>query len=160
MNRKKGWRQVLDAAPRGVPILVVDDDAQVRQALARLLTRSGYRVQVAASAEEADQWLGSERFHACLLDIELPRMSGVEFLTWSAVKDPEMPVIMLTGMDAPDLALECLDHGARTFLVKPMEPDFLLRALRDALAVRELLVDHNERNGGTARADDAWRTFS
>jgi two-component system C4-dicarboxylate transport response regulator DctD len=123
-----------------------------------LLVRSGYGCQAAASSEEADRRLGSERFDVCLLDIELPRMSGLEFLGWALLKDPEMAVIMLTGVDAPEVALECLDQGARTFLVKPVEAPFLIRAVRDAVALRRLLVEHNDRAG---RADPAggvpWR---
>ena len=156
--RRLGWSHVMErASPAHGPILVVDDDPEVRKGLSRLLTRSGYSVQTAGSAEEADTWLSDRRFQACLLDIELPRMSGVEFLGWALVKDPEMAVIMLTGLDSPDLALECLDQGARTFLVKPVESSFLLRALRDASALRTLLVEHNDREGRGTAADPLWR---
>jgi DNA-binding NarL/FixJ family response regulator len=54
---------------------------------------------------------------------------------------------MLTGLDDPDLALECLDKGARTYLVKPVEADFLRYALRDALAVRNILIERNDQAG-------------
>lgn len=141
---RMSWKRILEDGQGPARILVVDDDQEVRQALARLLTRIGHSVQVAASAEEADQRLGSGRFDVCLLDIELPRMSGVEFLTWALLKDPEMAVIMLTGVDSPEVALECMDAGARTFLVKPVEVAFLTRAVRDAVAVRRLLVAHND----------------
>lgn len=142
-----GWKEVLGNAPARARVLVVDDDAQVRNSLQRLLTHLGYSVQVAASSEEADRWLGTERFDACLLDIELPRMSGVEFLTWALARDREMAVIMLTGIDRPDVAVQCLDAGARTYLVKPVDADFLRLALRDALAVRRVLVERNDLAG-------------
>ncbi len=147
--KRMSWKGMLASAPPAGRILVVDDDPNVRKALSRLLARGGYSVQAVASSEEADRWLGVERFPVCLLDVELPRMSGVEFLTWALVKDPEMAVIMLTGVDAPEVALECLDQGARTFLVKPVEADFLLRAIRDAVALRYLLIEHNDRAGRT-----------
>lgn len=146
---RTSWKGILEGGGDAARILVVDDDPEVRSALARLLARIGHPVQVAASAEEADQWLSSARYEVCLLDIELPRMSGVEFLTWALLKDPEMAVIMLTGMDSPEVALECIDAGARTFLVKPVEVAFLMRAIRDALAVRRLLVEHNDRTHRT-----------
>lgn len=149
---RMSWQGLLGSAPPTSRVLVVDDDPEIRRALSRLLTRVGYSVRMAASSEEADQWLGSERFDVCLLDIELPRMSGVEFLGWALLKDPEMAVIMLTGVDAPSVALECLDHGARTFLVKPIESEFLVRAVRDAVVLRRLLVEHNDR---TSRMDPA-----
>lgn len=141
--RPRGWRDVLDAAPPNAWILVVDDDAEIRAALSRLLTRLGYSVRLSASAEEADQWLSSQRFHACLLDIDLPRMRGVEFLGWALSRDPEMAVIMLTGVDAPEVAVQCIEQGARTYLTKPVEAEFLRLALRDAVALRGLLEERN-----------------
>lgn len=138
---------MLARAPQKARILVVDDEAEVRRGLQRLVTRFGYTAKAAASAEEADQWLSMERFDVCLLDIELPRMKGIEFLGWALRRDPEMAVIMLTGLDLPEVAIECIDHGARSYLVKPVEADFLRLALRDALAVRNLLVERNDLAG-------------
>lgn len=125
----------------------MDDEVEVRRGLQRLVTKFGYTAKAAGSAEEADQWLSMERFDVCLLDIELPRMKGIEFLGWALRRDPEMAVIMLTGLDLPEVAIECIDHGARSYLVKPVEADFLRLALRDALAVRNLLVERNDLAG-------------
>ena len=148
MSKRIGWKDVLAAAPERGRVLVVDDEVEIRHGLQRLITRFGYSVRVAASAEEADNWLNSERFDICLLDIELPRMNGVEFLGWALTRDPEMAVIMLTGLDLPEVAIECIDEGARTYLVKPVEADFLRLALRDAVAVRRVLVERNDLAGG------------
>jgi DNA-binding NtrC family response regulator len=138
-----GWSQVIADAGQGAKVLLVDDEADVRNALQRLVVRLGYHTRTAASSEEADQWLSNERFDVCLLDIQLPRMNGVEFLGWALKRDPEMAVIMLSGLDHKDVAIECLDHGARTYLVKPVDPDFLRLALRDAVAMHNLLVQRN-----------------
>ena len=81
---------------------------------------------------------------ARILDIELPRMSGTEFLAWALKRDPELAVIMLTGIDLPEVAIECMNAGARTYLVKPVEKEFLELALRDALALRRVLVERND----------------
>jgi DNA-binding NtrC family response regulator len=134
---------VIHEGEAAAAVLVVDDDPEVRSSLTRLLTRLGYSVRVSGSAEEADQWLSAQRFHACLLDIELPRMKGVEFLGWALSRDPEMAVIMLTGLDVPEVAVECIEQGARTYLTKPVEVEFLRLALRDAVALRTLLVERN-----------------
>jgi len=142
--KRIGWRDLLRPSPEQARVLVVDDDPKIRSSLERLLTRFGHSVRSVASAEEADQWLALGRFDVCLLDIELPRMKGTEFLSWALSRDPEMAVIMLTGLDLPEVAIECLDHGARTYLVKPVEAAFLERAVRDALAVRRVLVERNE----------------
>lgn len=139
-----GFDDLLAHAPERTDVLVVEDEPDVRNSLVRLVGRFGHEVRGAASAEEADAWLNSQRFHVCLLDIQLPKMTGLEFLDWALGRDPEMAVIMLTGIDDPDLALECIEGGARTYLVKPVDADFLQTALRDALAIRKLLVERND----------------
>lgn len=139
-----GWAEVVRGAPEEARVLVVEDEADVRSGLGRLVSRLGYTVRAVGSAEEADEWLANESFDACLLDIELPRMSGVEFLRWALKRDREMAVIMITGLDVPEVAVECIDAGARTYLVKPVEQEFLRLALRDALAFRRILVERND----------------
>lgn len=125
-------------------VLLVEDHPEIQRALQRMVARLGYVVRAVSSAEEADRWLSLERFDICLLDIQLPRMSGVEFLGWALARDPEMAVIMLTGIDVPEVAVRCIEHGARTYLVKPVDQEFLRLALRDALAVRSILVERND----------------
>lgn len=142
-----GWKEVLARAPQRAKVLLVEDHPEIRTSLQRMVTRFGYSVRSAGSAEEADQWLAAERFDVCLLDIQLPRMTGVEFLDWAQGRDPEMAVIMLTGIDVPEIAVRCLDHGARTYLVKPIDAEFLRLALRDALAMRSLLSERNDLSG-------------
>ncbi len=139
-----GWPLIASNPSTGASILVVDDDPVIARLLLRSLSRLRYTVRTVASAEEANEVLSAKRFDLMLLDVELPRMSGVEFLEWALRRDPEMAVIMLTGVDSPDPALECLDRGARTYFVKPIEPDFLHRGIRDALSVRRILVERNE----------------
>ncbi len=143
-DQRTGWRSLISRAPASARVLIVDDDHHVRKSLERLVTSLGHEVRAAASAEEADHWLGAERFEAMFLDVELPRMKGVEFLSWALDRDPQLAILMLTGLDDSDLAVECLEQGARTFLVKPPEPEFLRLALRDALAMRQLLIERNQ----------------
>ncbi len=141
---RMGWKQVVQNAPDEGEILVVEDERPVREALTKLVTRFGYQVRSAASAEEGDNWLASQTFDLVLLDIELPKMKGVEFLRWVLDRSPETAVIMMTGLDDPKLAIECLQNGARTYLVKPPDPEFLRLAIRDALAVRRILMERND----------------
>lgn len=138
---ERGWLAALDRAPTRADVLVVDDDPRLTRALSTLLEREGYVVSTAASSEEADIHLSQRGYDLCLLDIQLPGMRGNEYLAWALRRHPEMAVIMLTAIDDPDMALDCIDGGARTYLVKPVDERFLLRAIRDALAMRRLLLE-------------------
>lgn len=148
MSNRIGWQDLRSTSAERGRVLVVDDELDLRRVLQKIITGLGYTVRAAASAEEADLCLNAERFDVCLLDIELPRMKGVEFLSWALKRDPEMAVIMLTGLDAPELAIECIKGGARTYLVKPLSADFLALALQDAVALRRVLVERNDLASG------------
>ena len=139
----RGWRDLIAAAPKSAEILLVEDGAGDRRMTQTIVEYLGYEVKSASSAEEADSWMNSTEFDLVLLDIDLPKMNGVEFLTWALSRQPDLAVIMLTGRTEPELAMECIDQGARTYLVKPFDVEFLKRAVRDALMVRELLQERN-----------------
>ena len=139
----RGWKDLIANAPQSAEILIVEDEPDVCRLTRTVVEELGYTVKTAASAEEADSWMTSATFDLVLLDIELPRMNGVEFLSWALGRQPDLAVIMLTGRAEPKLAMECIDQGARTYLVKPLDVDFLERAVRDALMVRELLLERN-----------------
>ncbi len=138
-----GWADLRALGPLKARVLVVDDDPEVQRALIKALGAMGHEARAASSAEEADAWLSSEPFHLLLLDIDLPRMNGVEFLSWALRRDPELAVVMITGHDELELALRCMEAGARTYLVKPLEMRVLRSVVQDALAVRELLASYN-----------------
>lgn len=138
-SKSPGWLAARASAPHKGDVLIVDDDARVRAALVRLVEREGHRVASAGSAEEADHHLSVRRFDVLLLDIQLPRMSGVEYLEWVLHRDPQIAVIMMTGVDDSDIARECLERGARTYFVKPPDDVFLSLAIRDALVMQSLL---------------------
>ncbi len=143
-----GWKTLVENAPTEAEILVVEDDPILLELTSSAIEDMGFSVRSAASAEAADQWMSTGELDLVLLDIDLPRINGVEFLEWALARQPELSVIMLTGLDDPEMALRCLDHGARTYLVKPFDIDFLERAIRDALITRRLLVERNRLAGG------------
>lgn len=160
MNSKTlGWQQVANYMPTSPQILVVEDNMGLRKALDLALTEMGYQVRLAASSEEADSWLSAMHFDIMLLDIGLPRMNGVEFLEWALKSNPELAVVMLTGIDDMETVTKCLESGARTYLVKPLHPDLLRLILKDALAVRSILVERNQLmnlSGAVEVAEDAY----
>lgn len=139
MTSPRGWAGMARIQPRGSRILVVEDEQDAREGMVRLLEGQGYEVRGAGSAEHADHWLSAAPFDLALVDIGLPGMDGVEFLRWALRRNPTLAVIMTTGLDRTDVALECLRGGARGYLLKPIDPLFLMEAVRDALVLARLL---------------------
>jgi DNA-binding NtrC family response regulator len=112
-------------------ILLVDDDADVRDYTAQVLEEAGYTVRVAARADEAETILDSgERFDLMITDIVMPGRSGVELAQAINRRDADVKVLFTTGYTrhiAPDLLADC------EILDKPYQRAALLHAVRHAL---------------------------
>jgi DNA-binding NtrC family response regulator len=132
-------------------VLVVDDEDGIRQALDRFLTRLGYRVVEAASGAAALERIASEHPHAMLCDIRMPNMSGVELVPKALAADSDLAIIMLTAIDEPRTAIECMKLGAYDYLIKPVDLDELELSLHGGLRQRELEVDRRELEQWLAR---------
>jgi putative two-component system response regulator len=132
-------------------VLVVDDEDGIRQALTRFLTRLGYQVRVASNAQEALERLTADNPQAMLCDIRMPETSGVELLPKVLAQDPDLAVIMLTAIDEPRTAIECLKLGASDYLIKPVDLEELELSLLHALRQRQLEVDRRELEQWLAR---------
>src|SRR6059036_1425537 len=132
-------------------ILVVDDEDGIRQALDRFLTRLGYRVVQAANAAEALERQATETPELMLSDIRMPNMTGVELVPKALAHDPDLAIVMLTAIDEPRTAIECLKLGAYDYLIKPVDLDELELSLQGALRQRQLEVDRRELEQWLAR---------
>ena len=132
-------------------ILVVDDEDGIRQALDRFLTRLGYRVVQAANAAEALERQATETPEVMLSDIRMPNMTGVELVPKALAHDPDLAIIMLTAIDEPRTAIECLKLGAYDYLIKPVDLDELELSLQGALRQRQLEVERRELEQWLAR---------
>ena len=132
-------------------VLVVDDEDGIRQALDRFLARLGYRVVEAASGTAALERIASEHPHAMLCDIRMPNMTGVELVPKALAADSDLAIIMLTAIDEPRTAIECMKLGAYDYLIKPVDLDELELSLQGALRQRELEVDRRELEQWLAR---------
>src|SRR2546427_7968944 len=132
-------------------VLVVDDEDGIRQALTRFLSRLGYHVQAASNATEALQQLSAHNPQAMLCDIRMPETSGVELLPKVLAQDPDLAVVMLTAIDEPRTAIECLKLGAYDYLIKPVDLDELEMSLQGALRQRQLEIDRRELEQWLAR---------
>jgi len=132
-------------------VLVVDDEDGIRQALDRFLTRQGYRVTQAPDAAAALAAIEGVHPQAMLCDIRMPNMSGVELLPKALAADTDLAVIMLTAIDEPRTAIECLKLGAYDYLIKPVDLEELEVSLANALRRRQLEIDRRELERWLAR---------
>ena len=120
------------------PILIIEDDAELRATLAEQIAMEGEFIAVeAASAAEATTRLAEDdmRYDAILLDVGLPDADGREFCARLRRDGRKMPVIMLTGADAEQDVVRGLDAGANDYIAKPFRLPELLARLRAQLRV-------------------------
>ena len=115
-------------------ILVIDDEAAIRESLEVLLTLEGYTVRMAADGVEGQRALDLENFDLLLLDLNLPGESGLELLPQIKEHHPELPVIMITAYGTVDNVVEAVRAGAENFVQKPWDNEKLLADIRSAVA--------------------------
>jgi len=113
-------------------LLVVDDDARLRELLRRYLSDSGFRVTVAADAAEARERLAGFAFDLIVLDVMMPGESGLD-LTGALRAERRVPVLLLTAMAEPEDRVNGLERGADDYLSKPFEPRELVLRIRNIL---------------------------
>lgn len=136
------------------PMLVVDDEKNMRLSLETVLRAEGYEVRLADSAEAAVKLLGAEEFFMVVTDARLGGMSGYEFLKEASRVKPGLPILMITAYATPKLAVEAIKAGAIDYLAKPFEPDELLHAVARC-AERHRLIAENA--ALKARAGEPYR---
>src|SRR6266700_1793804 len=115
-------------------ILVIDDEAGIRDSLEVLLTLEDYAVKMAADGDQGLRILELENFDLVLLDLALPGRSGLELLPQIKVLQPELPVIMITAYGTVDNVVEAIRAGAENFVQKPWDNEKLLADIRSAVA--------------------------
>jgi two-component system phosphate regulon response regulator OmpR len=113
-------------------LLVVDDDTRIRTLLHEYLTDNGFRVTVAANAEDARGLLRSLDFDLLVLDIMMPGENGVD-LTRSLREEKDVPVLMLTALSETDSRITGLEAGADDYLPKPFDPRELILRINNIL---------------------------
>lgn len=116
-------------------LLVVDDDARLRELLRRYLSDSGFRVTLAADAGEARANLASFAFDLLVLDVMMPGESGIELIR-ALRGSNRVPVMLLTAMAEPEDRVNGLEEGAEDYLAKPFEPRELVLRIRNILQRR------------------------
>jgi DNA-binding NtrC family response regulator len=123
-------------------ILVIDDEEIMREILETLLTREGYSVRLATSAEEGLELARSLPFDAAIVDLMLPGMDGISAIEELKKVNDEMPVVMITAFASVETAIAAMKRGAFDYITKPFKNDEVLVVVRNAVE-RNRLVQEN-----------------
>jgi putative nucleotidyltransferase with HDIG domain len=119
-------------------ILIVDDDASVRDVISVLLRDEGYRCTTVASAEAALEAAGLDEYPLVISDVRMPGRDGLWLLERLREQQPDAAVVMLTAFGDTEAAVQCLRAGAADYLLKPPKVTELIRAIERALGRRRL----------------------
>jgi len=147
-----GWSQVRKAQNDGQAdsrrkILIIDDDTQVTDMLRRFIGADDYRIFTGNNAAEGLKIYRQQKPQIIFTDVVMPGMSGIELLKTIRKNDEETEIIVLTGYQNLEVAIEALKNRASDFLLKPFEMEMIRLTLRKALeriALREQITENNK----------------
>jgi two-component system response regulator HydG len=135
-------------------VLVVDDEAHLRESLEKTLAKEGFDVVQAATGQEALEALRERPISISLCDIRMPIMDGIQFLKAARAIRPETEVIMMTGYGTVPMAVEAIKLGAYDFIEKPFKRLELVKSIQKAIERQNLLFENKrlreELEGGAA----------
>jgi DNA-binding NtrC family response regulator len=127
-------RSVLnDSSSSAGAVLIIDDEAAIRESLETLLELEGYSVESAATADQGLSRIGERPFDLVLLDLALPDRNGIDLLAELHVHDPQLSVIMITAYGTVENAVKAMQAGATNFVQKPWDNEKLLADVRIAV---------------------------
>jgi DNA-binding NtrC family response regulator len=126
---------VHEAVPNSVGrVLIIDDEAEIRESLETLLELEGYQVTTAATGSEGTLRAGEGSYDVVLLDLALPDKSGMEVLADIRIHNPAQSIIMITAYGTVENAVKAMQYGATNFIQKPWDNEKLLADVRAAVA--------------------------
>lgn len=125
-------------------LLIVDDEAAIRQLLSRKLSREGYQCEEAGSAEQALNMLAANSTALVILDIKMPGRSGIDLLPEIKLAHPDTAVVMATAVTEISVAIQCLKQGADDYICKPFNLDELALGVQRSLEKRNLQLKIRE----------------
>jgi DNA-binding NtrC family response regulator len=115
-------------------VLIVDDEAAIRESLQTLLEMEGYQVEIASTALQGLERIGEREFDLILLDLALPDRNGIDLLADLRIHNPQLSIIMITAYGTVENAVSAMQAGAVNFVQKPWDNEKLLADVRAAVA--------------------------
>ncbi len=121
------------ASPDRKTILIVDDEEIIREFLVEVLN-DDYDISVACDGDEAIEKIGNERYDLVITDLKMPRVSGEEVVKFAREKDPNCPVIVISGYSSLYAVSQSINNGACAFLSKPFSISELMQTVTGCVA--------------------------
>lgn len=122
-------------------ILIVDDDAVIREGLRRTVETHDFSAEAFSSGPLALERMKVKTFDLVITDLKMPVMNGIEVLKVIKTLQPEVPIIMITGYSTVDTAVEAMKSGAFDYIAKPFTPEDILQKIKTALDRKAVLLD-------------------
>ncbi len=125
-------------------VLIIDDEADIRESLETLLEMEGYLIELAANATEGLDRLEKGQYDLVLLDLMMPDRSGIELLQDFRQRDAETPIILITAYGSVEVAVQALKAGANDYFSKPWDNEKLLVEIGNMIAKSRLERENTE----------------
>lgn len=138
-------------------ILFLEDEPTIREVLTEYMKMQNYRVICAMDGEEALELLGKRQFDMAVLDIMVPKVSGLEVLQYIKEHSPDMATIMLTALDDERTQVQAFNLYADDYVIKPVSPIILLKRMETIL--RRVKRTGAQQERGLVIHDDAYQAF-
>ena len=138
-------------------VLFIDDEEHLRVACSQALELAGFNVQSYASAHDALESIDSHWPGVVVTDVKMAGMTGIELMAAALERDPELPIILITGHGDVSMAVDAMRDGAYDFIEKPFASEILVDAVRRAADKRKLVLENRalrEAIGGATRIEN------
>ena len=119
-------------------VLIVDDEINIRQLMSRYLKLEGIQSSEAENGLSAQRMLREQGFDACIIDLRMPGMNGLELIQWIRSEGLRMPIIMISAHGEISDAVTALKEGAQDYIVKPFDPEELVLRLKKLVELQNL----------------------
>ncbi|MCF7669185.1 MAG: sigma-54 dependent transcriptional regulator [Verrucomicrobia bacterium] len=137
--------------PKLPPLLLIDDEKNMRLSLQTVMSEEGYETRAVESAEEGLELLKTDEFFMAIADARLGGMSGYEFLEKVKERWPQFPVLIITAYATPKLAVEAIKAGAIDYLAKPFAPEELIHAVTRCAERYQLIKENIDLRAGSGQ---------